>query len=383
MKSAKLLAIGFVLILPLFLCSFSGISGINENNYLQKEDNLGILPSISIDGDSSYDDEFEKIYEGFISGIPDGLIEYFSGADGGSAFSGIAGLDGELVSDILIFILIGLLFAVAETVSIPSADALPTVRSAVAVILALPVFSRLSGLIEYVASGITGASDMFSLAIPALTSLAAIGSFGTVAATSASGMSMSLGIISGALSRSILPVASLIFALSLVSSFDTGAISQSVGRGARSIFNILIGAFSTILLSTVGCQTLIASAKDGLALRGAKYAISGMIPVVGGAVSGALSTLISGVRLISGSIGALAVAAILYTVAAPLISLLIYRLGLLFAASICGFAGAAFGERFFLSLRGALDCLIAALCAVTCVYILEISVLVGCLRGMG
>jgi stage III sporulation protein AE len=130
-----------------------------------------------------------------------------------------------------------------------------------------------------------------------------------------------------------------------------------------------------LIVAILGAQTFITAASDSLAIRGAKYAISGMIPVVGGTVSGVLGMLISGVKLLSGSIGAISVAVLLSFMGAPLIQLLFYRLCIGACVIITSFSGASFGERFFSSVKGAIDCLIAVLTSSLMIFILEIIIL--------
>ena len=73
---------------------------------------------------------------------------------------------------------------------------------------------------------------------------------------------------------------------------------------------------------------------------------------------------------------------IVYSLAVPIALLLIYRLALGVAASLSAYFGASVGERFFTAERGAVDCLIAAAAATLIVYTLEISLLIGTIRGI-
>ena len=118
-----------------------------------------------------------------------------------------------------------------------------------------------------------------------------------------------------------------------------------------------------------------------MALRSAKYAAANMIPVVGNVVSGALGTLTSGVKMLTGTVGALSAASVVYVAASPLVSLLLARVALVTGSAICGFSGADFGRGFFESVKGAVDALISVTVFSSLIYILEIIVLMTVVRG--
>jgi stage III sporulation protein AE len=167
----------------------------------------------------------------------------------------------------------------------------------------------------------------------------------------------------------------------LIASFDTGQGISSVSRGIRGWFSFLIGLSSFVFVTVLAFQNLIVASKDTVILRSAKYAISGMIPIVGSTVSGALATLISGVKYLSVSIGAVSVLVILSVMGAPLITLLFYRLCMGACITLTSFSGASYAERFFTSLRGAIDTVIAVLASSVMVYVLQIIVFMKSFEG--
>ena len=144
-----------------------------------------------------------------------------------------------------------------------------------------------------------------------------------------------------------------------------------------------IGISSTVIIATVGAQTLIAAGKDSLVLRGVRYTISNMIPIVGGVLSGTLSTILSGVKLLSGAVGIFSVIAIITVTGAPLLTFLYYRVCISFCSILVSFFGSVSGERFFEGLRGGVDLIISVIGSVSVIYILEIVTVVGCAMGVG
>ena len=96
-----------------------------------------------------------------------------------------------------------------------------------------------------------------------------------------------------------------------------------------------------------------------------------------------ISSNSSGVKILSSGIGAMSVAAVIYFMGAPLATLLFYRLALGICASLLSFAGAVFGQRFFESVRCAVDCVIGVGASALTVYILNVAVFMSIVSGGG
>ena len=120
---------------------------------------------------------------------------------------------------------------------------------------------------------------------------------------------------------------------------------------------------------------MIASSADSAAMRAAKYT-AGLIPVVGGTVSGALSTLAAGLSYAKGIIGIGAIAVILGMALSPLILLLLYRLALSISLTLSELLGAAVMAKALSAFRFSLDSLIAVYALSAVIYIFEILLFV-------
>lgn len=400
----KILIMFFTLTIVFSLCSFCGIEEKKENIYLHNE-LKGVLfeeksLAFGVQNKSGSDAFFESgalsdeasgelsgIWEGFVSALPEDVpieSEEILGSVGIAEV--ISWLSGALGSEenkgaLLSFVCIGILFALLELFCEGLGDAEKTARSAIAVILSLPVINLCKGLAFEVSEGIRASSELFSGIIPTLTAILTLGSGTAAASASGAALTASLGFVTGVLSESLLPLSAMTFSASMVSSFDTGGITDGVAKGIRSIFNFLVGITSLLIVGILGVQTVVSVSVDNLALKSAKYAVSGMIPVVGSTVSGALSALIAGVKLLSGTVGSVSVIALLSVVSLPLIRLLFFRFCLFICITVCSFSQGSFGAKLFTSVRGALDTLIATLASSSLVYLLEIIIVTASIRG--
>lgn len=377
----------FVLSLSVvFLCSFSKNDSGNENISLQNTDNNAYYEAK--DGYSGAltkeaEDELSGIYEGFLEALPEGAPRSTDEVMGALGFEEALAWIGsfltseESVGTLLTFLLSALLFSLSELFLTPSGVGV----GAAAILLSIPVIRELTEGINAVSEGLLGMSETFSSLVPTLTALISVGSGGTAAAVSGAGMSLSLGLISGVLTGCLLPLSAMIFASSVTSSVDSLGVSEGAVKGIRGLFGFLIGLSSLLIVAIFGAQTFIAVSTDNLALKSAKYAVSGMIPVVGGAVSGALSALISGVKLLSATVGTVSVTALLFVVITPVAKLLFLRLCLWVSITVASFSGGGVGAKLFTSLRSALDTLIAILVSSALVYLLEIIIVTVSIRG--
>ena len=109
-------------------------------------------------------------------------------------------------------------------------------------------------------------------------------------------------------------------------------------------------------------------------MRAVRYAASGLIPVVGSTVSGAISTLAAGLGYARSIVGGGAILVILYMALSPLILLLIYRLTLTLGGIFAYFSGSAMASRIFSSYRYALDMTVTVYSLSALIYLFEIII---------
>ena len=298
----------------------------------------------------------------------DGLLEKSSFkaiiAEIYSVFSG----NGERLISFL-FMLLGLA-ALVSLSEMADTRLRPAVTTAVSVISALAVFERLEPLTTAVCGSLGEAGRLFSSLIPIFSAVTVAGGGVSAAAVGATGMSLALGVI-GFFSSEILTYAVfMMFLLGMLP--DTQGIASGVLRSVKGFFSWGIGVICFLLAATTSLQTVIASASDGILIRSARFTASSAIPVVGGAVSGALSTLAAGLSYVKGIVGGGSILVILSIMLSPIILLLAYRLILSLVVNFLNFLGTGGGVRSFSAMLGALDSLIGVLSMSIIVYIFEI-----------
>lgn len=127
-----------------------------------------------------------------------------------------------------------------------------------------------------------------------------------------------------------------------VSDMDMSELSKSVKTFAVWI----LGASMTVFSGIMGLGTLAASSADGAFSKTAKFLIGSAVPVIGGTVSDAMSTVKSCLHITKNMLGIYAVLAIAVIFIPPILSIAFWKMSL-YASSI---AGSFFGNRNLSSL---------------------------------
>ena len=332
--------------------------------------------SLKISADDSVDDfisDFENaLPDGFSDmsnseklidmASPESLLSYIIG--------GISGEKSKIIS--FLFTLLGSATLISLA-SLCHGSLSEQAQTAVGVICSMLIFSGISPLIATVTDGITKLSKFFASLIPITVGITALGGGSATASAQAVGMYTALSSVGGLGGEIFLALSAFGMAMSLLSAFGNEGVG-SVTRGFRSLFGWVTGIFTALLTAAFSLQTIVASSVDRGAMRAIKYAASGLIPVVGSTVSGAISTLASGLSYAKGIIGGGAILVMLYMAISPLVVLLIYRLALTLAGIFSDFASCSVASRIFSSYRFALDMTVTVYSLSALIYLFEIII---------
>lgn len=290
-----------------------------------------------------------------------------------SVFNEISGQGTEISAFLLMLIGVVMIGALASLFS----NEMGTISSrAVGVVASAMIFERLFHIVLGAVASLSEISNFFGALIPITVAVNSLGVSPTTATTQAVGMGFTLGVYSYIANKLIVPIVIAVFVTSAASS--SNPLFGKIAKGVKDVFLWTVGIFSVLVGATFSLQSVISSGADNVVIRSTKYAITGTIPIVGNAVSGALGLVFSGASYARGLIGGGSVAVIITLVLSPLVTLLLYRICIkigAFFASLCSLDGCASIISTFL---GAIDTLIATYALTSVVYILE---LVAFLKG--
>jgi stage III sporulation protein AE len=146
----------------------------------------------------------------------------------------------------------------------------------------------------------------------------------------------------------------------------TGAVGNafSLDRLSGALHKTVLwalGLFSTLFSGLLSVQQMVAAAGDSVGVRVARFTLSGFVPVVGGLLSEAYTTVMGCAGLLHTVIGAFGTVAVVLILAPPLVSCICWSLSLHLAAAAAGLFGLSPIEKLCTVSAGAVRVLIALL----------------------
>ena len=243
------------------------------------------------------------------------------------------------------------------------------------VIVCVLLFSSFESLIGEFSSCISKLCSYMTVLSPTVTAVFVLGGNITTAGVMSGGLMLAISIIANLLGSFGTACLRLCFAFSLVSAVSEKQISPVLGYTKKTLsfgIGLILGIFSLIM----GLQTSISAAADSASMRTVRFAVGRLVPIVGGAVSDAVSTVTGGLSLIKNTCGTVAIVVILLTFLPSLVSFVSARI----VISAVSFLATLFGiseEKSILDEFGSVVSHMIALLSMTAVmfvYILTLFV---------
>ncbi len=127
----------------------------------------------------------------------------------------------------------------------------------------------------------------------------------------------------------VIPLTCGHLSLSIASSASPLLQNTNLANTVKKLSLWIMGFISTVFVGILGIQTAINGAADSLSLRTAKFIVGSTVPVAGGVLSEALSTVTASLSLLRSSVGIWGVLICALTFLPIIVELLMWRLGLL------------------------------------------------------
>ena len=151
-------------------------------------------------------------------------------------------------------------------------------------------------------------------------------------------------------------------------------LSGFVG-GLRTAVTWILGFVMTMFSALLSVRSIVASAADSLATKSVKLLASGLIPIVGSAVSDAYGTVQGSIRLLRNGVGAAGILVILWLILPPLIALIFYRLVFRINSVVAEMAGTKPLSQLYGNIQSVLSAAFAILVCFAVVIIVSTAAL--------
>jgi stage III sporulation protein AE len=172
------------------------------------------------------------------------------------------------------------------------------------------------------------------------------------------------------------PVCAVCMSFSLVDALGVKLTLAPLGDRIKKWYASLLGLVMFLLSLALSTRSVLAGRGDTLGMRGVKYAVGNMIPMVGGAVAGTLSTVAAGVTALRGICGVSGIILVALLLLPTLVELLLTRALLNLSATVASMLSCD-GEAKLLSEMASLHGYLAAaasICAV--VFMIALTLLI-------
>lgn len=303
------------------------------------------------------------------SGItPSGGVQQLTPAD---VFGYLAGLVGEnaakplkMFGTLLAVIMLSALFSgISDTAGAAKTKVYPLVTSAAAAVI---VSLYLSDIINTATAAFGAAADMMLVYIPVVSGVTAMGGHTASAAIFTSVTLTAIQLLARIASSVIIPLTGCIIGITAAGSVSSDLALDRLGEGMKKLVIWGLGLIMTLFLGILSIQTMITASSDNAALKTLKFTVSSTVPIVGGAVSEALSTVSGSISLLRTSIGGFGIAAGAVILAPAVVTALCYRFFLFAAGVISDIFGCAETGRMIKSGENVMSVVIAVL---TCFFV--------------
>ncbi len=184
-------------------------------------------------------------------------------------------------------------------------------------------------------------------------------------------------IISDLMAKVFLPIINIYLALCLAGAVSDKVETTGFAKLVRNVAIWSVTALCTVLVSVLSIQKLVTGVTDNLATKTAKFAVGGMVPIVGTIVKDAFDTVAGSVKMISSVSGAFAIAAVIYAIIPIITRLAVYNLLFRFAASVSEMLIDKKASGFFIGISDLWGIIFAVTICEGIVFIFSVAVLIS------
>lgn len=221
-----------------------------------------------------------------------------------------------------------------------SNKSLERIYNMVTVLIITSVISEpVSECVALTAETLRSGAEFMICYIPVFSGIAA--SSGSI--TSAAAYNTALMLISEAVvwisAEYVMPVLSVCMSLGIIEAINPSFQLTSVTEGISKLVRIALGFVMIIFIGVLSLQSIIGTSADTLGIKAAKYLASNFIPVVGGAVADAYTTIRSSLGILRGGTGFFGIAALFFMTVPVIVEIGIMKLIFDCSDMICSMFG--------------------------------------------
>ncbi len=179
----------------------------------------------------------------------------------------------------------------------------------------------------------------------------------------------------------LMPLCGTVLGLSVTGAVHPELCTEKLGEQIKKLVIWSLSLLMTIFMGILSMQTFSANAADNVLIRTAKMAVSSGVPIVGGTISDAVSTLAGSIGLLKSTVGTYGIAAAAVMIAPSFITAAGYKLALAVVQTVADI----FGVKELAGLFGSCGSVMSILIAVMSCFLLMnvIAIIIMLALGSG
>lgn len=182
-------------------------------------------------------------------------------------------------------------------------------------------------------------------------------------------------IIAFAADRAVMPLLSLLLAISFTAAINPDMHFSSAAESIKSAVRVSLTALMTIFSGLTTVKSFAAAAADNAAARAAKFGASSFIPIIGGSVSEAYSTVSAGLGLIRTGVGTLGITVLVFMLLQPIVTLITIKITLELSRMIADILGIGEVSELMRSTSYAISAAISTTLCFSMMFIISTAVM--------
>lgn len=238
------------------------------------------------------------------------------------------------------------------------------------------VFSAVNSITKFVAQATLRFSEYLLTLLPVMTSMYVYGGSTGAAVSNATSINLFCTVITVICNTVLAPLVNICLLLALTSALPGCSSVQPISGGVKNLAATLTAFVFSVLGFAVSLQTVVSAAGDSYATRTIRFASGVFIPVIGNMVGEASRTVISAVAKAKSVIGLGGIAAVMTIVIPPVITVMLYKIGILLCAAAARILGCEKEAAFLYDINGIFGLLFAVMLGSAMVGLLAITVFV-------
>ncbi len=175
---------------------------------------------------------------------------------------------------------------------------------------AVLLFNSISSCITNAVSAFSCSSNFIVALVPVLAAVISVSGLPTLALTYNSLSFAAAQFVSYAAESFVVPLIRVVFSLSVISSVSNALNISRFVDFFKKVTAFIFTFSSTVFITMLSMKGMLAASADNVAVRGVRFLIGNIVPVVGGAVSDAYLSIVGTLNLVKSTVGVFAVAAV-------------------------------------------------------------------------